>query len=293
MEAAKPQLCTEDKKGPAEVSEEDEQGGVVVLDGPLDLLLIKRKVLARVYAQVGSRKHELTGLVSPKEFPDWATYRSDVQAMCQPVLDREPPSTASGSFYREAQRLLEFAKSAMDVVGQRQENERILLGKQARYARRMKRNQLAAMQGEWRQQPFELRDYEPLREYVPAEGLTEEQGEGVIGELETELEGLLSYTYSYEEKTHTADRERHWTELVASGVTEEEVIEAEVAAVMEDLTERVAWHNCPQEPAVREGALQPGHHVEEIPVWGMDSYTRRNVELALEDLENPMPPEQM
>ena len=125
--------------------------------------------------------------------------------------------------------------------------------------------------------------------YTPVEGLTKEQGAAVLDELHTELEGILSYTYSYEEKTNTSDRESHWAELVAAGVTEDEVVQAEVAAVMDDLVERVAWHNCSQDSSVRSSAVQNGVHVEEIPVWGMDSYTRRNVELALEDLEGTMP----
>eukprot|EP01047_Picozoa_sp_COSAG01_P045584 COSAG01_NODE_4213_length_5235_cov_2.565031_5_plen_744_part_00 len=126
------------------------------------------------------------------------------------------------------------------------------------------------------------------RSYTPVENLTEEQSKAVIDELNTELEGLLSYTYSYEENTPASDREQHLADLVSAGVTEDEVVQAEVAAVMDDLTERVAWHNCSQDPSVRDQALQTGVHVEEIPVWGMDSYTRRNIELAMEDLEQPI-----
>jgi hypothetical protein len=132
------------------------------VDGPLDLLLIKRKVAARVYAQDDTRRQQQVGLASPKLFPDWDKFRTDVREMCQPVLDSQPASTAPGSFYREAQRIQDFASSAISLAEQRQQNERTLLGKKARYLRRMERNQLAAMQGEWRKKPFELRQYEPL-----------------------------------------------------------------------------------------------------------------------------------
>ena len=128
----------------------------------LSLTLIKTKVITRAYAQDGTCTGDVTGLVSRKLFPDWKMYRHDIHLMCQPVLNRETPSAAHGCFYRETQRLLEFAQSAIDVVSVRQSNERTLLGKQARYSRRMKRNQLAAMQGTWRQTPFSLRKYIPL-----------------------------------------------------------------------------------------------------------------------------------
>ena len=87
----------------------------------------------------------------------------------------------------------------------------------------------------------------------------------------------MSYTYSYEEKTGDTEREKHEASLKEAGVKEHEVIEAEVQAVLEDLVERVAWVNCPQEPAVRDRTLKIGEHLEETPVWGMDSYTRKSI----------------
>ena len=59
------------------------------------------------------------------------------------------------------------------------------------------------------------------------EGLTRKQGAAVLDELHTELEGLLSYTYSYEEKTYSPDRESQWAELVAAGVTEDDVVQVD------------------------------------------------------------------
>jgi hypothetical protein len=118
------------------------------------------------------------------------------------------------------------------------------MGKLSRYARRMAMNHLPAMQGEWRKKPYALRDYTPIEEYVPVEGLTKEEGEDILSQLKTELEGLLSYTYSYEEKTSDVEREKHEASLKDAGVSEDEVIEAEVQAVLEDLVERVAWVNC-------------------------------------------------
>lgn len=160
-EAAKPQLCKQEAQPGQSVQAE---AGIPPPQNAtaLDLMFIKTKVATRVYAQDGTRSHDVTGLAAPKLFPDWAKYRHDVELMCRPGLDRETPSNTPGSFHRESQRLLEFAKSAIDVVSLRQESERTHLGKQARYARRIRRNQLAAMQGTWRQKPFALRKYVPL-----------------------------------------------------------------------------------------------------------------------------------
>ncbi len=260
------------------------QGPPIDLSGPLDLTLVKRKALARAYAQDGTDEQKSTGLSQPKTFPDLAKVESDVAAMCEPVLASQPRSDGPGSHYREAQKLLEMARGAVQTLRQRQDEERLHMGKLSRYARRLERNNLPAMQGEWRRKPYALRDYTPIEQYVPVEGLTKEEGEAVLDQLDTELEGLLSYTYSYEEKTNDSDRCRQQASLRQAGVAEGEVVEAEVQAVLEDLVERVAWVNCPQHPSVRDRALQIGNHLEEIPVWGMDSYSRRNVEMALEDM---------
>jgi hypothetical protein len=260
------------------------QGPPIDLSGPLDLTLVKRKVLARAYAQDGTEQQTEVGLSKPKMFPDLSKLEADVAAMCEPILASQPPSTANGSHYKEAQKLLEMAKSAVQTLRQRQDEERAYMGKLSRYSRRLERNKLPAMQGEWRRKPYALRDYTPIEEYVPVEGLTEEEGKDVLSQLDTELEGLLSYTYSYEEKTSDADRQRQQASLREAGVSEDQVVEAEVQAVLEDLVERVAWVNCSQDPSVRDRALQIGKHLEEIPVWGMDSYSRGNIEMALEDM---------
>ena len=306
-EAARPQMASEDKakgkaKGKAKKKKAEEEEGAASaeaekpqemnLDGPLDLTLMKRKVAARAYAQDGTQEQRLVGLREPTHFPDWAKFVADGAAMCEPVLAQQPASTVAGSYYREAQKLLELCRTAAEGLEKRHAEERAHMGTLARYARRMDSNQLPAMQGEWRKKPYALRDYTPICTYVPVEGLNPQEAQDVMSQLDTELEGLLSYTYSYEDKTNDAQREIGAAQLKLAGVSDDEVVRAEVSAVLEDLVERVGWSHCDQHPSVRQRGLQIGKELAEVAVWGMDSYSRRNVELALDDLPTPMPDRQ-
>lgn len=146
---------------------------------------------------------------------------------------------------------------------------------------------MAAFQGPWRQKPFALRDYTPIDQYYAVEGLSEGEGAAIMRELKTEQDGVLSYTYSYEDKDTKEKRKKQLARLQKAGVTEDAVIFADVTAVLDNLVEHVAWDNCPQEADLKaQGGLRVPDDLEEIPAWGLDSYTRRQVEMGLEDLKD-------
>eukprot|EP01050_Picozoa_sp_SAG11_P001983 SAG11_NODE_95_length_17051_cov_3.557102_5_plen_130_part_00 len=103
--------------------------------------------------------------------------------------------------------------------------------------------------------------------WLAVEGLDEQQGASLLDELSTEQHGVLSYSYSYEDKVTEEKRRRQLARLAEKGVTEDAVISAEITAVLDNLVEHVAWDNCPQGDGLKERGMQVPEDLLEIPAW--------------------------
>ena len=69
----------------------------------------------------------------------------------------------------------------------------------------------------------------------------------------------------------------------SKGASEHEVIRTQVEILMEVMLGHVQDRVCTSNDVLVRPPLTIGVHIKEVPVWGIDSYTRRMVELAIED----------
>lgn len=172
--------------------------------------------------------------------------------MCQAALQDCAPVDKPHTLFRASNKIIEFATRICDSHQQKHLLARKALHDRRRIAEKASKNRMAAFQGPWRQAPFPLRQYEPIIQYFPVEGLSEAEGTEILSELKTEQQGLLSYTYSYEAKVAAEKRSKQLRRLRDAGVEEDAFISADVTAVLENLVENVAWDNCPQDANLKQ-----------------------------------------
>lgn len=67
------------------------------------------------------------------------------------------------------------------------------------------------------------------------------------------------------------------------GASEREVIRTQIEILMEVILGHVQDLVCTSSEVLHRPPLALGTQIKEAPVWGIDSYTRRMVELAIED----------
>jgi hypothetical protein len=67
------------------------------------------------------------------------------------------------------------------------------------------------------------------------------------------------------------------------GPSDDEVIRTQLESLLEIMCVNVQDRVCSETGVLQRTPLVLGQDIKEVPVWGIDSYTRRMVEMALED----------
>jgi hypothetical protein len=65
--------------------------------------------------------------------------------------------------------------------------------------------------------------------------------------------------------------------------TDEEIVRTQIESLLEIMMVQVQDRICTSDGVLDCEPLQLGVHIKEVPVWGIDCYTRRMVELSIED----------
>ena len=65
--------------------------------------------------------------------------------------------------------------------------------------------------------------------------------------------------------------------------TDEEIVRTQIESLLEIMMVQVQDRICTTDGVLDCEPLQLGVHIKEVPVWGIDCYTRRMVELSIED----------
>jgi hypothetical protein len=140
------------------------------------------------------------------------------------------------------------------------------------------------VQSEWRRLPFAARKYEKISGYVPGlGGFSEADCDQYLG---THLEGFLGQPYNYDDQ----ELSEQWMRTLAKdeslkrvrATMHKEMVEAQVGSVVYGLTRVIQDRYSNQIGTLHKPEKQVGREVEERPVWGIDAYTRRMIEMALD-----------
>lgn len=190
---------------------------------------------------------------------DWDLFRSDVLAMCDAGIARDPlrgDCSRSGTLGHTVKKVKELLEQIFDRTGKKQMKELELADARHEFTILLKAqiNKEAAFQGEWRKIPFPERKYERLKSDVICAGLSRLDEQSASYEKQTELpESFVGLAYTYNDtgesegwmksvfKTAmsqdrrreglTAEEERAATALA----TDDGVVRAQVRATMRTL----------------------------------------------------------
>lgn len=144
------------------------------------------------------------------------------------------------------------------------------------------RNNQAVVTGKWRKEPYGQREYVPLKEYVVTDSVTKGEAEVVLNQLNTPLNGYLGQAYNYDDQGLTEE----WMKSFRNGGTTasgNDVIRTQLVGLMEIMISQVQDRVYNEQKILEKEPIVLGKDVVEVPVWGIDSYTRRMIEIVIED----------
>jgi hypothetical protein len=139
------------------------------------------------------------------------------------------------------------------------------------------------MQGKWKKEPFSRRIYEPLCDYVVTNSVSEEEGKSLLQMLKTPLDGYLGQSYNYDDHGLTEEWMTTFSDRQTSAPSDNDVIRTQLVSLLDIMTAQVQDRVCNEGRILQCEPLVLGVDVKEAPVWGIDCYTRRMIELAIED----------
>lgn len=145
------------------------------------------------------------------------------------------------------------------------------------------RNKQPILGGKWRKTAYPLRCYDHLQEYVPTSSISEVEAAEMMNELITPLSGYVGLAYNYDDQDLTEEWMLTFKSSGSKSASEHEVIRTQVEILMEVMLGHVQDRVCTTNEVLVRPPLTIGVHIKEAPVWGIDSYTRRMIELAVED----------
>ena len=205
---------------------------------------------------------ELPSARSPEEEPeknpltvDWDAFENDVALIVKNSLKSHPVSDEVGTVYHAAQKLQKFSMEVISAAKEKQAQETRELYVTELVDRVARENREPAMQ-QWRKEPFVTRSYSQLQEYVPASEVPSNQVEALLQKLEI---GSSSTDGDHVD-------ECRWILPAGDIIPGSEVL-------WEPMIDGETWK-----------PLRHGEDVVETNVWGIDSFTRRNIDIVLSEI---------
>lgn len=122
-----------------------------------------------------------------------------------------------------------------------------------------------------------------LKEYSVTDSIGIEEGSNLLEQLQTSLDGYLGQSYNYDDQGLTEEWMVTFQDKVSSGPSDDDVIRTQIESLMELMLVQVQDKVCNSTDVLKRPPLQLGVEVKEVPVWGIDCYTRKMVELSIED----------
>ena len=178
----------------------------------------------------------------------------------------------------------------MDVIHEEIEFERDIEEEErgAAFKKQMKkllseRCDLPAMTGRWREEPFPARDYVPLTTYRVTDNVTAQEANEVQSLLLTHLDGFLGPAYNYDDCGLTEAWMVSFRDRSFVAPSADDVIRTQIESLMDIMLGQVQDRVCNELGVLKNAPLSLGAEIIEAPVWGIDSSTRRMVEMAIED----------
>lgn len=135
----------------------------------------------------------------------------------------------------------------------------------------------------WRKEPYRLREYDRIDNYVAASCVDKEDGEWLQSQLDTTLDGYLGPAYNFDDRGLTEEWMLNFRDGQADPPSEDDVIRTQMECLMEILVGKVQDKVCNDMRVLDRELVGLGPMLKEKPVWGIDCNTNRTLELILEE----------
>ena len=140
------------------------------------------------------------------------------------------------------------------------------------------------MPGKWHKEAYVKRIYAELDDYTVTPFISDAEADAIKAQLVTPLDGFVGQAYNYDDHGLTEE----WMVTFADGTSEapsdEEVIRVQCSSLLDILTAQVQDIVCNETGVLaKEPVGLYSGKLKEAQVWGMDCYTRRMIEIAIED----------
>lgn len=122
-----------------------------------------------------------------------------------------------------------------------------------------------------------------MHEYCVTENVAADEAAALKEQLRTPLDGYLGQSYNYDDHDLTEEWMVTFKDKGSAGPSDEDVIRTQLESLMEIMLFAVQDRVCSTTGVLQRPCLQLGKDVKEVPVWGIDCYTRRMVEMSIED----------
>lgn len=152
--------------------------------------------------------------------------------------------------------------------------------------RLQERNGEPAVKGnKWRKEPYPPRKYEQITNYVTTTTIPLEEGAECERSLETPLSGYLGQPYNYDDHVLSEEWMCAFQSNISSEVkvSDKQLIRAQIESHLDAMIGQVQDRVCNETGVLKKNFVELGPDIKECPVWGIDCYTRKMVELVLED----------
>jgi molybdopterin/thiamine biosynthesis adenylyltransferase len=139
------------------------------------------------------------------------------------------------------------------------------------------------MPGKWRKEPFARRTYENLTEYKITSCIEPEEVQELKDLLQTPLNGFVGQAYNFDDHDITEDWMCSFKDGTSTRPSEQDIIRTQTESLLDIMVQQVQERVCTDLGVLDVPPVGLGKDLKEIPAWGIDCYTRKMVELAIED----------
>jgi hypothetical protein len=139
------------------------------------------------------------------------------------------------------------------------------------------------MPGKWRREPFSRRTYQQLNEYKITSCIEPEEVQELKELLETPLNGFVGQAYNFNDHDLTEDWMCAFKDVKSSGPSSDDIIHTQLESLLDIMVQQVQERVCTDAGVLMRAPVGLGKDLKEVPVWGIDCYTRKMIELSIED----------
>ena len=145
-------------------------------------------------------------------------------------------------------------------------------------------NRQPSVPGKWRKEPYPIREYERIENYITTDTISDSEAAKCLEQLDTPLYGFLGQAYNFDDHDITEDWMLNFKDdFGRDAVSDDDIIRTQLSSLLDIIVSQVQDRVCTASSILQVPPVGLGEQIKERLVWGIDCYTRRMVELVIDD----------